>query len=251
MKKINFILTLFCLVSITLLYGCSKGDKRNEMEIQPGDRVIQFAGYEWDVRANEANKQGPGPNYFSDKEENVWVDGAGKLHLKITQVNGVWHCAEVTLKKVYGHGRYIFQVDSPLETLDKNAIGALFLYKDDNHEIDIEFSKWGVANNDNAQFVIQPGDKSGNKQRFQYTDKESSSVHTIDWRQESVHFGSYSGIIADTGKVGNKVATWTYKGVDNPSDQDARLKINLWLFKGMAPSNQQAQELVISGFEIM
>jgi len=250
MRKISYLIVAFCLVSLPLLYGCSKAGNRNDMKIQPGDRVIQFAGYEWNVRSSGALQQGPGPNNFSDGQENVWVDDAGRLHLKITQKNGIWYCAEVTLRKVYGYGHYAIQVDSPLEGLDRNTVGSLFLYKNDSQEIDIEFSKWGIANNDNAQFVVQPGDKSGNKQRFQFADKQSSSVHMIDWQKAAVHFESYNGTIADTSEAGNHVASWIYQGEDNPSVQDMQVKLNLWLFKGMAPSDQKPQELVISGFKI-
>ncbi len=33
---------------------------------------------------------GPGPNVFSDSPENVWVDAAGQLHMRITARDGQW-----------------------------------------------------------------------------------------------------------------------------------------------------------------
>lgn len=47
-------------------------------------RVINFAGRYWWVK--NGTNLGPGPNNFSDSEESVWVDDAGKLHLKIRQI---------------------------------------------------------------------------------------------------------------------------------------------------------------------
>lgn len=69
----------------------------------PGQRRITFSRREWLVKScTEAC--GPGPNYFSDGAGNVWVDGQGKLHLKITNVNGQWRCAEIICREPLGYG---------------------------------------------------------------------------------------------------------------------------------------------------
>jgi hypothetical protein len=39
----------------------------------------------------------------------------------------------------------------------------LFTYLDDTHEIDIELSRWRVASDPAGQFVVQPGERPGNK----------------------------------------------------------------------------------------
>lgn len=52
----------------------------------PEVRTIIFAGHQWGVKDGF---HGPGPNEFSDSAENVWVDGAGSLHLKITNRAGL------------------------------------------------------------------------------------------------------------------------------------------------------------------
>ena len=242
---------LLCLmVMLALLYGCAKGSSSDTLPVQPGNRIIQFAGYDWEVRSNETALQGPGPNYFSDRDQNVWVDHLGRLHLKITQKNGNWYAAGIVLKKVYGYGRYIFQIESPASSLDKNGVGAVFLYKNDNQEIDVELSRWGLENNDNTQYVIQPGDKSGNKKRFNCLEVNKPSVQVIDWQKGQVNFATYKGNIDDTAASGNMIASWHYMGPDIPMDQDLRVRINLWLFKGSEPSNGKDQELIISGFKI-
>src|SRR5690349_23052692 len=54
-----------------------------------GEGIIQFSGYAWTVRENGLS--GPGPNIWS--RDNVWVDEAGDLHLKITHTENGWQCA--------------------------------------------------------------------------------------------------------------------------------------------------------------
>jgi hypothetical protein len=41
-------------------------------------RKIDFSGFRWLVKGTDT-LEGPGPNYFSDDEESVWVDGEGRL----------------------------------------------------------------------------------------------------------------------------------------------------------------------------
>src|SRR6478672_3589613 len=54
--------------------------------------TLQFSGYTWEVRSGEG---GPGPCHWS--AANAFVDAAGQLHLKLSQEDGVWSCAEVSL----------------------------------------------------------------------------------------------------------------------------------------------------------
>ena len=46
----------------------------------PGNRVISFGEYEWTVKHSDTIiglAPGPGPNYFDDAEDAVWVDSEG------------------------------------------------------------------------------------------------------------------------------------------------------------------------------
>ena len=65
---------------------------------------IQFGGYDWAVRSGRG---GPGPNAWD--ENNVWLDSATNLHLKISQRGGRWSCAEVMMRTRLCFGRYQFQ----------------------------------------------------------------------------------------------------------------------------------------------
>ncbi|HVM50372.1 MAG TPA: hypothetical protein VMU04_20255, partial [Candidatus Acidoferrum sp.] len=49
----------------------------------PAVRWVSFSGYDWWVKSSTGTV-GPGPNYFSDSTNNLWVDTVGQLHLRIT-----------------------------------------------------------------------------------------------------------------------------------------------------------------------
>ncbi len=213
-------------------------------------RVIDFSGYEWIVRTSKDEREGPGPNLFSDSEENVWVDHEGRLHLKIVQRNGYWYCAGVTLKHSQGHKKYVFYLSSRVDQLDENIVGGLFTYKNDEEEIDIEFSRWSKTANQNAQFTTQPSDKSGNKYRYNVDLMTNLSTHFFDWQTNEIEFGSYQGHTLNP-ESDAIISAWTYTGSDSPPANDERLKMNLWLFKGQSPTNAQPAEMIIDRVEIL
>src|SRR5712692_8564296 len=103
--------------------------------------TIKFCGYTWDVAGSGTRKLPPGPNYYST--QNVWVDTLNHLHLSICRQAEKWSCASVTLQSPIGYGLYEFFIISQFDLLEPNAIVGLFLYQDDNHELDIELSRWG------------------------------------------------------------------------------------------------------------
>ena len=49
------------------------------------DRIVEFSGYKWIVKESHLQKIGPGPNFFSNSEQNVWVDQFDELHLKVAK----------------------------------------------------------------------------------------------------------------------------------------------------------------------
>ena len=244
------ILVIFFLLPFMALSACSSSEKDDTEPPKSTTRVIKFSGYEWVVRTSDDKKQGPGPNLFSDSEENVWVDSAGRLHLKIVQRNGYWYCAGVTLKHSQGYKKYVFYMASRVDKLDENVVGGLFTYKNDIEEIDIEFSKWSQTANQNSQFAIQPADKSGNKYRYDMNLKSDLSTHFFDWKANKIDFGSYDGHTLNPASDAI-INTWTYTGSDIPPLNDERLKMNLWLFRGKSPSNNQPAEMIIERVEIL
>jgi len=207
-------------------------------------KTVSFAGYSWSVKS-AADLLGPGPNLFSDSAQNVWVDTAGQLHLRITYRDGRWQCAEVILDRSLGYGTYSFRIASSLDGLDPNITLGLFTWDDNaasNHrEIDVEFARWGNAlDPTNAQFVVQPADHAGNLMRFAQP-LSAPSVHSFTWAAKSVTFAS-------TDATGQAIAGWRYGGGDVPRAGKERTHLNLWLNKGAPPVNGAEQEVVVSGF---
>lgn len=207
-------------------------------------RTVTFAGSSWTVK-DSAGLVGPGPNYFSGGPENVWVDAAGQLHLRITARNGQWQSAEVVLDRSLGYGTYRWTVASPLGRLDPSVVLGLFTWSDDaayNHrEIDIEVARWGdAAGATNAQYVVQPWDRTGNLRRFVQPDT-SPTTQEFTWTSKSVAFRSATA-------AGQTIDAWTYKGHDIPRAGNERTRMNLWLNGGAPPTDGAEVEVVLSDF---
>lgn len=205
---------------------------------------LLFAGRSWSVKAG-AGPLGPGPNLFSDSPQNVWVDAAGRLHLRITNRDGQWQAAEVILNESLGRGTYSFTVDSPIGTLDPNVVLGLFTWSDDpayNHrEIDVEFARWGnAAGPTNAQYVVQSSPLAGSLQRFAQP-SSAPSVHAFTWARKSVAFASRTS-------GGESIADWRYSGSAVPRPGGERTHINLWLDNGRPPVDGASVEVVLSNF---
>lgn len=206
-------------------------------------RSVAFAGSTWAVKSS-AGLVGPGPNVFSDSPENVWVDSAGRLHLRITYRDGRWLAAEVILAQSLGYGTYRFDVESPAGQLDPNVVLGMFTWSDraayNHREIDVELARWGdAASATNAQYVVQPYDQPGNLVRFQQS-AEGPTSHQFTWTSKAVSFLSSAG----TGAI----ASWKFAGRGVPKAGDERARINLWLHGGAPPMDGNEVEVVLSGF---
>lgn len=228
---------------LLLFVNCSSStDSDTDVPIVPTDRVIQFSGMDWIVRTTRDKKEGPGPNMFSDSEKNVWVDSQGKLHLKVRQESGNWYCSGVIARQSLGYGKYIFYVNSDVSKLDQNVVAGFFTYLNDEEEIDIEFSKWSIPSNQNAQFAVQPSEIVGNKKRFDIAPNSGPTTHYFDWQPDQLLFkSSYT----DAKGADQTMHEWTYAGKHVPKAKTERLRMNLWMFRGQMPSDLKEQEIVI------
>ncbi len=208
-------------------------------------RVISFAGRDWWVK-NGMN-MGPGPNNFSDSFESVWVDDDGKLHLKIRQIDGVWHCAEVWTLEPTGYGNYLFWLESRVDLYDPNIVAAPFLYADDLSEIDIEFSRWGDPDYPCGSYTVQPYYIEGNNHPFEVALEGSWTSHSFLWQPDYVRFRSLHGHYEEPPHEGFVIEDWLYEGASIPAESgEMLLHINLWLMSGLPPLNGQEAELIVS-----
>lgn len=243
-RRKRIYIMLMAYVVLATLNQCTV---KKAISLENVNRVIDFSGYNWIVRDTYDRKMGPGPNLFSNSEKNVWVDEKGKLHLKIVKRKGEWYCSEVTLDKKVGYGKYIFYINSSLSSLDENIVAGLFTYLNDHQEIDIEFSRWSVPDNENSQYVVQPHDFPDNQHRFNLNDSTRNTVHSFEWLENKITFeSSFKDHSAE-----QHVQQWVYKGSHIPKQSNERLKINLWLYKGKSPQQSGSHELVVDRVEFI
>lgn len=218
-------------------------------------RTIAFAGRTWRVKG--PGYYGPGPNSFSNSASAVYADANGRMHLTIQNVGGTWYSTEVALTEPLGYGDYVFTTRGRLDTLHPTTVLGLYIWEygpcydygylwwNPYNEIDVEFSRWGVAGAPNAQFVAQPYDWGGNLLKFPYTftDGEVTS-HAFRWRPDRVEFRSWRG--GSTAEATSPlVNSWTYTGPHIPRPDQPRVHLNLWQSSGPPTSTQ---EVVLDAF---
>lgn len=203
-------------------------------------RDIDFAGITWGLRQN-SSPANPGPTAFSNAENQVWVDEGGKLHITLQKRSGVWTGAELMAKQDARYGTYRFDVGGSLHDLDPNIVFGFFTWDSKasekfNREIDIEIARWNVPQGKPGWFTVQPYDKAGNQHSF---DLPPASLYSFEMRWEP---GAVSFACHGDGKT---LASWRFEGAV-PDPGRARLRINLWLFKGRAPAGPGPYEIVLS-----
>lgn len=186
---------------------------------------------------------GPGPNYFSDSLDNVWVDTLGRLHLRITNRGGRWNCAEIISKRPIGYGRYALQIDtSPL--FDKNVVFGAFSWAEaemESREVDmLELGRFGNSSDpNNSQNVVQPYTIPGNQLRF-LLPAIAPTVHEMDWLLNTVSFQS-------SDQFGAPLHEWAYGGQPPPTDSERlNFRLNLWLVA--PPSDGNEVEVIVNRF---
>lgn len=207
---------------------------------------LRFAGREWLVKDSGDRRVGPGPNWFG--AANVWVDGDGRLHLRATERDSGCMGAEVVAAQSLGYGTYRFSVASNLDELSKNLILGLFTWDDTSsesfhRELDVEIGRWGKAENDDAQFVVQPHSIPRNIVRFKLPRSLAGTVHTLVWMPGKATFRT-TAIKAAEGAAAIREHTF-HRMVPEPGNEQAR--INLWCADSDAPAPGRS-EVILSDF---
>ncbi|MBI4425951.1 MAG: PEGA domain-containing protein [Candidatus Kerfeldbacteria bacterium] len=212
------------------------------------DLPLQFSSRTWDIKVAES-PFGPGPNYFSDHPDNVFVDQTGRLHLKIVYRDGKWYCSEVLLPQSLGFGVYTVQIDSRLDGLDQYLVVApVFTFESGTRELDFEAGgDVLIPGANNGQFVVQPYTRAGNLVRFVMPAEAQTSCR-IEWRADHVQFTVWKGHGSFPQAPEDVIYDWTYTGPDIPPPGGERLHANIWLFNGQAPANGEGAELILRSF---
>jgi len=206
------------------------------------------------VRDHGGDLNGPGPNLWDGS--NARVDESGDLHLILTRAEDGWHSAEVTMNQRLGFGKYQFQVIGAIDQLDPNVVLGLFNYPteevgpDGTNEIDIEFAHWGDPAAPIGNFTVWPT-QAGIMQisnSFPVDINGSYTTHRFLWESQQIFFQSLHSHVDDNE---NEFANWLFQP-DQPStyisQQPMPVHINLWLFRGMPPTDGNEVEIIIHSF---
>ena len=239
-----------CLAPSVSLRAAESAVPQKTHEVASTDTSISWMGYTWTVKAGSG--LGPGPNVWS--ADNVFVDSDGFLHLKITENNGVWSCAELYTTTDLGFGTYQWQVEAPLSTLDPNVVLGLFPYEgpDGTHEIDIEYSRWGNAANPDGWWTVYPASGTTIGQTsYSFTLDGTYTTSRFTWEGASIAYRMLGGFYPPASTT-HTIQSWTYapaKPTVKIPQQAMPLHMNLWLYQGLAPSNGKGVEVIIHSFQ--
>ena len=224
--------------------------------VNPNVRWISFSGYDWWVK-DSPGLVGPGPNYFSDSTNNVWLDGQGRLHLRITNRANQWQCAEVVTKRTFGYGSYRFELDSVVNGINPSVVLGLFTWSDDpaytHREIDVECGRWASPSDvNNAQYVVQPWDWPNHLVRYAVPAGLTNSTHSFTWETNRIRCQALRGSYSPNPATTNVISTWVFNNAaDVPQTGDENVRINLWLINGSAPTNNSEVEFIIKSFQFV
>lgn len=247
MKKIIPLALIVVLSILSPLYSCIN---TTITQAATYPNTINFSGYTWWIENTNDQRAHPGPNYWSNSPQNVWVDTNGFLHLKITYSNGKWYCPEITTMQTLGYGTYVFKVASRTDNFDKNIVAGLFARIDDTHEVDIEFSKWGLSNYQNSRYAVQPGPyiEDQNKHTFNTVLYGDYTTHYFNWQPNSIFYKSFGGHYPiGSEPADNVIQSFTLNR--QVSATGVKAHINLWLYQGQAPSDGSQPEIIIKSFQ--
>lgn len=219
-------------------------------------KKLRFSGYEWTVRREASFRGGSGNSFDPD---NAWTDENGALHLRIAKSQGKWSvsrsqsewtCAEVELVRSLGYGTYVFTVRDSSH-LEPSVVLSLFTWDDlgteqKRRELDIEISRWGAAQSENAQYVVQPYYIPTNV--FHFAVPAGVVTHSLRWEPGQVTFSSALG--AGGGAKTHVVNKHVFStGV--PSAGGDSVHISLYVFGiGKIPLKNET-EVVIEKFEYL
>ena len=214
--------------------------------------TLEWKGHTWQVTA------GGMAGVCAGSPANVSIDTDGYLHLSIRKSGDSWTAAELFTTDKLGFGTYQWHIDGPIDTYDKNVVLGLFPYgpaagigDDGTNEIDIEYSRWGVANGDNGDFTNYPasGTTVGELSYTFSLDGSTLSTSRFTWTSSSITSSLLGGLVPVEGDDA-LIKRFTYAPSNSPQNipqQALPLGMNLWCFAA-PPSDEQPVEIVIRDF---
>ena len=218
--------------------------------VAPGDpkakavrHTLQFAGYEWIVRAAPSDRGGP--NQFDPA--NAWTDADGAVHLRIAGAPGRWTCAELTLTRSFGYGLYTFTVDD-ISALDPAARFVIFTWDGPaiaqyGREMAITIGRHGARPEDNGRYIIEPLDLPANRSNF--FAPAGLLTHQMRWEPGRATFRTFRG--AQPGGDRRPIAAHTFtSGV--PGAGNETIRFSLYVYQNHPTPMQKPAEVVVRRF---
>jgi hypothetical protein len=207
---------------------------------------LYFSGYDWTVQTGVSDHGG---QPYAYDPANVWTDEKGYLHLRMDYRNGRWSCAEVMLNRSLGYGTYIFSVEDTAH-LRPSAVMGMFTWDDARstnfrNELDMELSRWGDPNKENAQYVVQPFYAPNNLVRFNVP--AGPITYMFRWQPGKVSFATLNGFSPSHGKM---IEQHVFTS-DIPTTGAEKMHIDLYDFHHTDTSSAQPEEVVIDKFEFL
>ena len=236
---------------------------------------VRFAGRDWVVKTGPS-QLGPGPNFFSDKPEDIFLDGQGYLHMRIAEHDGIWYATELVGEDTVGYGEYTWVIAGDYENIPENTVLGLFTWNTEsfktqaNSEVDIELAKWGNVNTKPLHTSVQPVNFGPYyPERTREADTEAGDLigvttHQFIWTEDVITWKSWKG----RGTGGALIWQWSYSKSNpnniprvknengNSSDpivipapeNNTNVRMNHWLLGGVPPLDGQVQEAIIMDF---
>jgi hypothetical protein len=162
----------------------------------------------------------------------------------------VWTCAEVSLTRSLGYGSYIFVVQDVGHFGPSSALGLYTVddFRTDNirSELNVELSRWGIADGKNAQYVVQPFYVPENVSRFMAPN--GVLTHVFRWEAGRAAFKTVRGASPGPGTPTVSEHVFT-SGVPTAGKETAHL--GLYSYRRAKSAPQQPVEVVIERFEFL
>jgi hypothetical protein len=208
-------------------------------------RLLSWSGITWIVYPDSA--KGPENTPLSNAANSVYVDGRGRLHLKILKIHGVWRSVELQSLNPVGYGTYRLINDTATAQFSNRTVFGMFVYqphtKKYTNEIDVEdsrFPRYLPAPN-NAQFAVQPYKSPGHEHHYQVKSSYVPLFQEFNWYppirgKGTVSFETRVGATATSPLL----TRWTYFGNSDPTTNGLRpmyLYLDLWLNKNQPPTH--------------
>lgn len=242
-------ITTLALVAVVLLVSICSTASANTY-VNQRTHTINWDGIRWTAATGQ---HAPLNNNWSDSPGNLWIDNRNRLHLTIKNDNGKWDCTQLASVNSYTYGIFTWKVVSPVFTFDKNSVLGLFTYADDNHQLDIEVSRWAAGNGDLIRFTLQPYWLNGNTKTYLPSKTVNGvttdlagydghgSTYQIDWEPTYVDYTVWDN-------NGNMIVNMHYVNVTYIPTGPQKLYMNF--YQGAPPSDGKDLEVVIASVKV-